>query len=381
MIQDLLRDIEEAGSVDDKQAFHELSKQLLAHEDFHQNKGIADPVISLASHMGDVEILTAMLPHHNHVQAGALFGAAANGHTECIELLIPHVNAEFRDSRALRYAAENGHLETVKVLIPVSDPNAKDSEALINAAAKGHMDIMRELLPFADQTASSRALRAAASWGQVEAVKELIPISDMNFNPVDYRGNPQGHALDCAIEGMDMGGEPKNYDTIIELLKHADDRMIERFEQQYEKYFSHKNRDEIDLRWAAVLAEDEKALINQAMGRDAQALAQAAINGDEQSMTLHIAVADRDLLLEAITIVATTAEGAEKINGITALVREASNQTLTMATVQASERGDAEALKAIGEVVDQREMDMLVQAHGSTQEQSNRMRSRSGRVM
>lgn len=111
--------------------------------------------------------------------ARALRRAAAEGHAECVRLLIPFSDPKPDGSEALGLAAKGGHLECVRILIPASDPLANESHALAAAAENGNIDCVSLLIPVSNPKHShSRALCEAAWAGHLECVKMLLPVSD-----------------------------------------------------------------------------------------------------------------------------------------------------------------------------------------------------------
>lgn len=95
------------------------------------------------------------------------------------ELLAQGANAKASDSEALSVAAANGHADCVEFLIPLSTPTARFSQALIGAASRGHADCVRLLIPVSNPKArSSAALAAASKNGFAACVELLLPVSD-----------------------------------------------------------------------------------------------------------------------------------------------------------------------------------------------------------
>lgn len=113
----------------------------------------------------------------------ALAAAAANGHADCVELLIPISTPKALFSRALDRAASRGHADCARLLIPVSNPRARSSAALISAASNGFVECVKLLLPVSDPLArGSLALRSAIINNRPECVALLIPHSNAKGN-------------------------------------------------------------------------------------------------------------------------------------------------------------------------------------------------------
>ena len=83
-----------------------------------------EKVLMIASKIGKVEIVRKAV--HKKLYVGvysyALQNTAENGHTSCVELLIPVSDPTDMNSWALQNAVLNGHTSCVELLIPVSDP-------------------------------------------------------------------------------------------------------------------------------------------------------------------------------------------------------------------------------------------------------------------
>lgn len=84
----------------------------------------------------------------------ALLKASAEGHADCVRLLIPHANVTHSKSQALFNAVQNGHVECVKLLLPVSTPKDDCSRALRLASKMRNKLLVEMLYPLSDgQTA------------------------------------------------------------------------------------------------------------------------------------------------------------------------------------------------------------------------------------
>lgn len=110
--------------------------------------------------------------------AHLLFWAAENGNAEEIRRFIPLFSLQTANGQALRVAAANGHTECVELLIAVSDPTTYFA-ALHEAARKGHADCVQHLILVCDpKRKQSLPLRVAVANGHVKCVERLIPVSD-----------------------------------------------------------------------------------------------------------------------------------------------------------------------------------------------------------
>lgn len=90
-------------------------------------------------------------------QSVALCIAAANGHIDCVKILLSASDPKAHGSAALLSAAENGHPECVALLIPVSDPAVESSDALLRAAERGHAECVSLLVPVSNAKANNSA--------------------------------------------------------------------------------------------------------------------------------------------------------------------------------------------------------------------------------
>lgn len=174
----------------------------------------------VAARTGDSDALSQLLDTEKFaLSTYALEVAAANGHANCVDILIPFSEPDQNDSRALERAAEKGHAQCVERLIPVSDMT--HCKALERAAMHGHtqcvrllkdvsnvsenqqalywavninnLEIVNLLLTVVDATwGDSLALTAAATKGYVQIVEALLPHSDANAK--------NAQAILCALQ-------------------------------------------------------------------------------------------------------------------------------------------------------------------------------------
>ncbi len=270
-------------------------------------------------------------------------------------------------------------------------------QALYEASGKGTSKIVNELLQYQEDRAKlQNCFNAAAEFNQSENLAALLPQCDVNDD--DYSAlrlaaeNSAGktvallapYAQQYIIDELIVDSGRFGRDAAFEsLLPHASKDAIS---DSIEALCQNPCRDGDDLEHFQAMvyahnAVQELAVLNQALGRDHVALANAALTNDAEALKFHINSADRDLLLDAIDHVATSSIGSAKESAVTLLAQEANNDTLKIAITRASGRGDDESLKAIGSVVDQREMEILSMQVSMEEQQPERTRSRSGRVM
>lgn len=125
----------------------------------------------------------SLLPSRNDCLDGALFICAGLGHADrLLNLLAEGADPKADGSRALLMAILNGHSACVEILIPVSEPLSLHPDALRQAARHGHADCLRLLIAGAnddnDPVDGSQALLAAAENGHANCVELLIPIAN-----------------------------------------------------------------------------------------------------------------------------------------------------------------------------------------------------------
>ena len=155
-------------------AFAEMYEVTIAGSTDIGDDKICGTIVTVNKQLTPQEIAEVLTDKNNVLRL-----AAANGHKEIVELLIPLSDPKAWESQALRWAALNGHKEIVELLIPISDPMVWSSAALYYAAWKGHKECVELLLPVSDPKAHrSQALRSAAYHGHKEIVELLVPVSD-----------------------------------------------------------------------------------------------------------------------------------------------------------------------------------------------------------
>lgn len=113
------------------------------------------------------------------------FFAAANGHTRCVELLIPVSDPLSSDSVALRMAVCNSQLECVKLLLPVSDPTAGDNTILLAAVLSKNEESVALLYPVSNvdrvfHMLHKHHLARADEWAWFNGWKERVDAQRVN---------------------------------------------------------------------------------------------------------------------------------------------------------------------------------------------------------
>jgi len=122
--------------------------------------------------------MTALNKHN----ADLLVVAAKEGNSVLVGDLLATVDARDNDSVALRWAAANGHVECVRLLIPVSDPHACHSAALRFSAMAGATECVRALLPLCEvEEDKIKAVSGAVLHGRFDCVDVLYGSCDPNL--------------------------------------------------------------------------------------------------------------------------------------------------------------------------------------------------------
>ena len=138
----------------------------------------------------EVQISKAAMSECRHISSRrkdlALFGAAEEGHIDCVKTLVEEgadVNrGDDRHETVLMRAARSGHVNVVDALLKAgADVNRADTDgntALIHASVKGQVDCVKSLIKAgADVNTVSRyqtALIVAAEGGHFACVEALI---------------------------------------------------------------------------------------------------------------------------------------------------------------------------------------------------------------
>lgn len=135
-----------------------------------------DPLV-VAARTGQADDVARLITPSYSLNSYALEKAAANGHADCVKLLIPVSEPDQDDSQALQIAAQNGHTECVKLLIPVSD--MQNCTALRGAAMNGHSECVGLLKDVSNLQANKEALVWAVGNNHIECVKMLMAVMDV----------------------------------------------------------------------------------------------------------------------------------------------------------------------------------------------------------
>jgi len=194
-----------------------------------------------AASCGSLECLRALAPRSTPRTCGghgpirgwtALHCAAAGGHLDCVEFLLPPADAlggvridakraVIRDKEAgwsaLMLAATRDNLACVEALLPWSDPrqaSERGKTALMLAAERGDLAATRLLLPGSDprvlDSEGHSALSRALSRGHAECAALLLPVSDPSIVV-----NDGSNGLLLALRGGD-------HDCVRLMLGHGD---------------------------------------------------------------------------------------------------------------------------------------------------------------
>lgn len=137
----------------------ECVRYLVEHTQASNNDSRA---LRRAAQHGQLKVVQFLLPlsdptAHN---SEAVVKAAWEGHLDCVAYLIAHSDIEAQDNDALYGASGRGHGGIVKMLLHYT--RDFDGRCLMRAAANGHMDCVQLLLPHSDpQANNSRALAEA----------------------------------------------------------------------------------------------------------------------------------------------------------------------------------------------------------------------------
>lgn len=137
-----------------------------------------------------------------------IIDAAAAGHAECVELLLPWASASQRNclgQTALMAAAAAGHARCVEMLLPSSDPDAVDGgqrSAAMLATLGGHAECVKILadvsnLSARDPQGRTALMLACSGPGGADCARELLPRSDPFARADDGR-----NAIEIATDSL-----------------------------------------------------------------------------------------------------------------------------------------------------------------------------------
>lgn len=137
-------------------------------------------IVETSAISNDIEAIALILAHEMPNCDRALFYAASQGHTQVVQMLLPHADPQANDSEAFRVACQFGMLDVVKILLPVSNPQCNNNHPLRAAASNGHIDVVRYILPYTNpKDVSSSALLNAAFHQHWDIVDLLFDVSDV----------------------------------------------------------------------------------------------------------------------------------------------------------------------------------------------------------
>lgn len=129
--------------------------------------------------------------------SNALVAAAENGHAGCVELLIPISDPLAHESLALLLAAENGHAQCVELLTPASNVVANNAQALLAAAGNGHaacVAILLERTPGLAEHIDIANLEAAASMDGHRVLAALLRATRESLSLAESSAAPAASA-------------------------------------------------------------------------------------------------------------------------------------------------------------------------------------------
>lgn len=112
---------------------------LLPLSDITQNP---DDFIGTAANHGNVTILKTLLEYVRPHSSKVLELPAMNGHTECVEMLLPYCNVAYNEFTAWRWAIHNWRVEVVRLLSNHLDVNMFDHLALAKACENNDTDMI-----------------------------------------------------------------------------------------------------------------------------------------------------------------------------------------------------------------------------------------------
>lgn len=170
-----------------------------------------------AARAGHTEIVTMLIPVSDPKdrESGALVAAASRGHVNVIRALLPvsssiicatkvfpsvcyngftsivrrSLKAKLPDpsetyTSGLNAAAAKGHAEIIELLLPASEradrPRRFGHKAVVDAAGAGHERVVERLVAFVDKEACTHALVAASEAGHARCAAELGGHADLD---------------------------------------------------------------------------------------------------------------------------------------------------------------------------------------------------------
>jgi len=102
--------------------------------------------------------------------------AARDGRTDEVRRLLPLSDPKYCDSAALYWASANGHAECVQLLLPATDP-VHYPRALDFAAMEGRTDCVKILMGVVSTDERSKALRTASRYSRHDVVDVFFEAS------------------------------------------------------------------------------------------------------------------------------------------------------------------------------------------------------------
>ena len=183
-----------------EKAIQELRKLGVISSELDIQSGVGGRAMANACAQGNINITELLLAGGVNVgqisEYGVLLGAAKNGHSEVVKLLLAvpgidvnkegrvwYISDDDRDSIPLERAAENGHAEVVKLLLAAPGIDVNKHYPLEKAAENGHAEVVKLLLAAPGIDVNLGGLLAeAAKNGHAEVVKLLLAAPGIDVN-------------------------------------------------------------------------------------------------------------------------------------------------------------------------------------------------------
>lgn len=140
-----------------------------------------------AARAGHTEIVTMLIPVSDPKdrESGALVAAASRGHVKVIKALLPVSSSIICATKVVPSVCDNGFTSIVRRLLKAKlpDPSETYTSGLNAAAAKGHVEIVELLLPAVERAGRPRrfghtAIVGAAGAGHERVVERLAALVD-----------------------------------------------------------------------------------------------------------------------------------------------------------------------------------------------------------
>ena len=198
-----------------EKAIQELRKLGVISSELDIQSGVGGRAMANACAQGNINITELLLAGGVNVgqisEYGVLLGAAKNGHSEVVKLLLAAPGIDVNLGGLLAEAAKNGHAEVVKLLLAAPGIDVNKGEPLTKAAENGHAEVVKLLLaaPGIDVNKEcedwynseddcedghgSTPLERAAENGHTEVVKLLLAVPGIKYTRALYFADENGH--------------------------------------------------------------------------------------------------------------------------------------------------------------------------------------------